>query len=240
MSQNIAIVFTHFNTSKVTLHHFNSLKRYNPSKKIFPVGFANHKLLESSHFVKDFFRYPVNDQLDNQVKKLVTNPSKYWSISDFLIYDFFLNFSQFDAYFFVEWDTFCNCSIEDFYGADLERDCFSPRTVPYQNLKSWMWFDYLSQEQKEMPGLGGATPITCMYFKNSVLQKMTSLLLENPRKYDNMISEMRVGSLIQQAGYELFSCRGLTVNFKESKTFKVYIENNVRGFYHPVKTIYKI
>ena len=65
----------------------------------------------------------------------------------------------------------------------------------------------------------------------------TKLVLENPRLYDNIQNEMRLGTLLQQAGYRLESYGANTNQFCEGSHYRSEIKNNVKGYYHPIKVI---
>ena len=63
------------------------------------------------------------------------------------------------------------------------------------------------------------------------------LVINNPRQYDNMFSELRLGTLLQQSGYIL------TKPFFNSESYINWNIDSITfdplkpGYYHPIKTI---
>ena len=80
---------------------------------------------------------------------------------------------------------------------------FSHCIVRKENLKNWIWYNELSDFQKLIPDIGGMGPTSGLFFTKSVLSSMVDLVINNPRQYDNMFSELRLGTLLQQSGYTL-------------------------------------
>jgi len=67
------------------------------------------------------------------------------------------------------------------------------------------------------------------------LHDMVDLLLQNPRLYDNIQNEMRLGTLLQQAGYVLTEFGGDKNQFFEQDNYKSDIAKGIKGYYHPIK-----
>ena len=227
----VAVLFLHHMKSDVVMHNYELLKKFNKDVSIFPVGFEWHDLIDGSHVVRRTDELPNNYVLN---KILNTGTS---SESDLLIYDFFLYHQDFSSYFVFEWDTYCNCSIKDYFKDGMEMDTFSAQTFPNETVKNWSWYGFLSDSQKMMPNIGGTYPTSGLYYKRHVLTGMLDLLLNNPRVYDNIQNEMRLGTLIQQAGYKLKECGGDTIQFYEMTHYRPNIKSGVKGYYHPIKTI---
>jgi hypothetical protein len=300
---DIAILFIHHTKSDITIHNYNLLKKYNPNSSIFPVGFEWHDLMEGSHVVRRSDELPNNIILNN----ILSGGKSTSTESDLYIYDFFLHHQDFDSYFVIEWDTYCNASIEECYGEAMKKyDTFSANIFTnekpegnsasdfescvicdnYTNVpvgtsvqgrtnyidgighfcpkcynevdktkyiqvkrkrsyvKEWSWYKYLfsklnepTEQQKLLPYLGGTYPTSLLYYKHKVLHDIVGLLLENPRLYDNIQNEMRLGTLIQQAGYRLEIYGYETNQFREQPHYHHYIKNNIKGYYHPIKEI---
>ena len=229
LKNRICILFLHHNKSDVTLNNFNLIKKYNPTKNIYPIGFEGNDLIEGSHVVKNCKKtYPSNNLLFSQINC----NSIEWYEADILIYDFFKFHPNLPVYFVIEWDTYCNCSLEEFYGDKLKLNNFSNSIETGDKLKKWLWYIKLSEEQKTMDNLAGMNPTTCMLFTNKLLSLMVSRLTSNPRKYDNMFSEIRLGTLVQQCGYKLNQILDENISCVQ---YDVRI--NKRGYYHPVKNI---
>jgi hypothetical protein len=312
---NMAILFTHHNTSDLTLHNYNLVKKYNPNAPIFSVGFSQTspifgkveelQLIEGSHIVQACEELPSNYVLDNVLKSggFKANSSE----SDLLIYDFFLHHQDFSSYFMIEYDTHCNCSVEECYGnamkmyntfsaniftnvveefikdevfelcaicekktdvvlgtpVELRKNCVSgigqfcdecynkfdktkyiERRPRRRYVKDWSWYIYFfskinepTVQKKLLPYLGGTYPTSLLYYTHQALYDMVNLIIENPRLYDNIQNEMRLGTLLQQAGYRLEEYGGKTNQFHEQPHYREDIANGVHGYYHPIKEI---
>jgi hypothetical protein len=302
MAQNkkIAVLFLHHKKDEVTLHNYNLLKKFNPNVDIYPVGFQWHDLMEGSHVVHRHDEFPNNFYL-NKILNMGTS-----SESDLCIYDFFLHYQDYESYFVIEWDTYCNASIEEVYGDAINKyDTFSANvfTNEYQHVsvdkfdrcvvcdkltdilfgspnelrknciegvgqlcencyndvdiekpikviqkrpyvKEWSWYRYffsqineVTEQKQLLPFLGGTYPTSLLHYKREVLYKIVELLLNNPALYNNIQNEMRLGTLLQQAGYRLESYGSTTNQFCEQLHYKFSIKNNIKGYYHPIKTI---
>ena len=230
---DIAILFTHHNNGAVTVNNFNRIKQFNPNKSIYSVGFKNNNLLENSFIVDDEQEYlPKNFIFGSESKR------KQWTQADLLMYDFiYHNDLPHDKYLIIEWDTYCNCSIEEFYGEALDKETFG-HTVHNPVEEDWNWYRDLTQEQKDsLPFFGGYTPTSGLLMSKTILTKINQLILDNPRKYDNMFSELRLGSLIRIAGYSLDTPFENSENFMNWNGGKIIFDKTKNGYYHPVKTV---
>ncbi len=80
------IIFLHHNKSDVTIHNLNLIKKHNPTKNIYTVGFEGNDLIEGSHIVKNSKDlYPSNDLLFNQMKtNMVTGETTFELLNDFM------------------------------------------------------------------------------------------------------------------------------------------------------------
>ena len=154
-----------------------------------------------------------------------------------MIYDFYLNYPNLPVYFIIEWDTYCNCSLENFYGNSLNMNHFSHIIHKEESLKDWIWYKKLTKNQKLISNIGGITPTSGMLFTKSVLSSMVNLMINNPKQYNNMFSELRLGTLLQQSGYIL------TKPFFNSESYINWNIDSITfdplkpGYYHPIKTI---
>jgi len=231
LKNRICILFLHYSNDNVTMQNYKLLKKYNPTKNIYPIGFENHNLIDGSHVVSRKQSYPKNDILNETCKR------EYWSEADLLIYDFYLNYPNLPTYLVIEWDTYCNCSLEQFYGDALNLDHFGHQICTYDELKNWYWYEKLFESQKNLKNLGGIGPTSCLLFSNLVLSSIVKLMTKNPREYDNMFSEIRIGTLLQQSGfilkvpfvdaYKYVNCKDEYISFDPLKL----------GYYHPVKKL---
>jgi predicted small secreted protein len=227
----ICILFLHYQNDNVTIQNYNLLKKNNPTKNVYSIGFENHNLIDGSHIVYRNQLYPQNKDLNSICKK------EYWSEADLLIYDFYINNSNASKYLVIEWDTYCNCSLEDFYGNSLNMSNFSHGIAEKENLENWHWYTQLSDSQKLIHNIGGIGPTSGLFFTKSVLSSMVDLMINNPRQYDNMFSELRLGTLLQQSGYTLNKPFLNSESYINWNIDSITFDPSKPGYYHPIKTI---
>lgn len=229
----IVILYSHHCKSDVTLHHYNLLKKYNPNIPVVPVGFTWHELIDGSHITSRQPYFP-----NNQLLNIHINGGKSTSTeSDLILYDFYIQNQNYKSYFLFEWDTYCNCSIEEFYGDKLTLDNFCSLHFNDTNVHEWSWYNTLTSAHKRLPKLGGIYPTSGVYLKREVLHKMVEILINNPSLYDNMQNEIRLGTLVQQAGYKINQLGNDFIDFYEHQEYLNNIKNGIKGYYHPIKEI---
>jgi len=77
---------------------------------------------------------------------------------------------------------------------------------------------------------------TCIYFKNHILKKCTEEILKNKSLYDNMLSEIRGGTLVSQFTF-LKSGRDDIEKYISWTVDDINIDTKIPHFYHPYKYI---
>jgi len=230
-----AIIFTHHKVDDVVINNYNRIKQFNPDKQIYTVGFKNMDLLPNSFIVDDNQEY-----LPKNIKAIRPDEPNfiYWTQADLLIYDFaHHNELIYDRYLLLEWDTWCNCSIEEFYGDSLKKETFG-HTMHHPPKDKWVWYEMLTEEQKnKFLVFGGYTPTSGLLFSKDILIKINEHIIKYPRLYDDVFSELRLGSIIKSlTGY-------LDTPFYDAHTYMnwkndlISFDKNKKGYYHPIKTI---
>jgi predicted small secreted protein len=232
MNDNMVILYSHHCKSDVTLYHYELLKKHNPNNKIVPIGFSWHDLIENSYVVTRKPYLPNNQELNIRLNGGKSTSSE----SDLQLYEFYINHQDYDSYFLIEWDTYCNCSIKEYYNEKLNLDNFCSYSFNYKNSYQWSWYNLLSTEQKKLK-IGGMYPTSCLYFKNHILYEMVNILMNNISLYNNMQNETRLGTLLQEAGYDIKEFSGDTIHFYDHPEYKEKIKNKIKGYYHPIKEI---
>jgi len=66
---------------------------------------------------------------------------------------------------------------------------------------------------------------------------MVNLMINNPRQYDNMFSELRLGTLLQQSGYTLNKPFLNSESYINWNIDFITFDPSKFGYYHPIKTI---
>jgi hypothetical protein len=114
---------------------------------------------------------------------------------------------------------------------------FSHIIYPKETLNNWYWYTQLSDSQKLIPNIGGMTPTSGILFTRSVLSSMVTLIINNPRQYDNMFSELRLGTLLQQSGYTLNKPFLNSESYINWNIDSITFDPSKPRYYHPIKTI---
>ena len=73
LKNKICILFLHYSNDDITLRNYELIKKYNPDKILYTIGFENHNLIQGSHIVSRKENYPKNDILNETSKR------EYWS-----------------------------------------------------------------------------------------------------------------------------------------------------------------
>lgn len=263
-NNKIAILFIHHEKSDVTIHNYNLLKKFNPELDIFPIGFRWHDLIEGSHVVDRYDELP-NNKILNKILNNGTSTSSESDLyiynfflhnqdyAGYFLYewDTYCNDSIMNVYrdAFNKYDFFCSQMLtNEFYGPGTgyieNTEGLDIEKSDSRYVKRGSWYRYFFSKLNEptaqkqlLRHLGSASTTSLMYFKHKVLHDITELVLRNPRLYDNIQNEMRLGTLIQQAGHTLHEYGSHTNHFKEEPHYVPEIMAGVKGCYHSIKRI---
>jgi hypothetical protein len=174
--------------------------------------------------------YPKNKELV-EIDNLHTED---WSNPDFFLYSGYSQLSNYDEYFLYEYDTISNVGIEEFFNTDVD---FFGNGIRSPADEEWWWvkqYRQLNPNNYKFNSLHSYGQSTCIYFKNHILKKCTEELLKNKHLYDNMLSEIRGGTLVSQ-----FTT--LKMGRNDIEKYISWTPNDIKlnmkipHFYHPVK-----
>lgn len=227
------IIYTHFKNTEFEKINFDHLKKLNPNWDIVPVGFNNQDLIENSLSVNPE-TYPCNKKLSLECKC-----NENWLSCDILIAETFFNYPNYDGYFLYEFDTICNVPIENFF--EINGDFLGNNCEENIQSKPWEWINYYKQLTLNTSSkLGTSGQNTCMYFsKNAISHFYNEMKLNKNNIYDNMLSELRIGTIVQQK----FKIKRIKetiskyVSCDPNDKNLIDINLNEALFYHPVKSI---
>lgn len=228
-----AIFFLHYENNNFTQENFNLLKKYNEDWDIFSIGFKEYELLD----------YSLKAEKENYPKNIITyNRAADGMQADLLIYESYRLKPNYDKYFFLEYDTVFNTSIDSFFPDIYKSECCT--TVGYLDSLDPNW-DHLKRYLKNNPqhikesecSISGVT--TCMCFDSGVLRKISEEVINNKKKYKEMFSELRLGSIIKKFikpneikedidNYISWTVDNIKLDF-----------NKKEYFYHPIRTLSK-
>lgn len=191
--KNKLILFSHHQVDSSVVDRFNNLKRLNTDWDVKPIGFDGYSLLTDSIVTKKD-KYPTNFELRD------THPYHHidWFDPDLFIYDAYLQYPNYESYFLYEYDTICNTSIDSFFDTNLD---FFGNNISDPANETWEWitrYRSINKHHNHFKILYSYGQSTCIYFKNHILNKCVNELLVNKHLYNNMLSEVRGGTLVSQ------------------------------------------
>lgn len=223
------ILFSHYYVDDSLVRRINNLKRLNTDWDIIPVGFEGYNLFDDSIEINRD-KYPTN----YDIHYYVPNNNIDWFNGDLCLYECYLRLSHYDEYFLYEYDTICNVSIEEFFDTTVD---FFGSTICNPASEDWEWVKLYRKHNTNsnyFKTLYSCGQTTCLYFKNKVLKRCTEELFNNKHLYNNMFSEVRCGTIINQ--FSTLNKGRCDINDYVSWTPNdIKIDINKSYFYHPVK-----
>lgn len=227
---NKAIFFAHHNDEYFENTNLKIFKLLNPGWDVFSIGWEGCRLLPDS-LVGKRSEYPCNIGLS-----CVGHgpPMVDWYSFDLLLCEAYKHKPEYEGYFFVEFDTISNTSVDSFF--DTSRPSFTTN-IDYPMSKDWNFIQkYLEFDNAVDRVFGCSGPTSCIYFQNSVLKKYREKMIENPNKiYNNMHGELRLGTVLGEMG----------VLNRSREDIKRYVSWDIKHldlnydkkfFFHPLKT----
>lgn len=223
------IIFTHHFVNDFVKWNFKNIKKLNPTWDIIPVGFNKYNLLDSSIKVC-CDKYPKNDNLIKEYPQYEVE----WSQPDILFYESYIQNPNFEKYFIIEWDCISNVSIESFF-PDINNNDFLGNNISVfeDSDDSWEFIKKYKKYGGVLKNLASYGQSCCLYFSNGVLQKISEEVIKNKHLYNNMLSELRGGTLINKFS-GLKKLRDDIRDFVWWNNMDLVFGKN-QYFYHPIK-----
>ena len=225
------VLFSHHKVDELTVNSFNNVKKLNPTWDVIPIGFSGYSLLPNS-LVTNKKIYPTNKELV-EVDNL---HNEDWANPDLFLYDGYSKHPNYDEYFLYEYDTTSNIRIEDFFNTNVD---FFGNGIRSPADEKWWWpelYRKLNPYNVKFTHLHSYGQSTCIYFKNDILKKCTEEVLKNKVLYNNMLSEIRGGTLVSQFT-SLKTGRDDIEKYISWKNEDIKIDLTIPHFYHPIKYI---
>lgn len=222
----ICIILSHHYVDDTVSYRFENLKKLNPDCDIFSVGLSGYDLLSQS-IVIDRNLWPSNNNI--KIKTID------WSLGDLCLYQTYINYPNYDIYFLLEYDTAFNVPVLEFFPNITSQDC-GMNYGPDFDVTKWYWYNekydpkLISKEY-----LASTGPTTCLWFHNHLLSQISHELMNNVFLYNNMFSELRLGTLTKKF---------TNIKLNKPKIFKYisYLPSLIEKkqsvyFYHPCKEL---
>lgn len=223
------ILFSHHYVNDTITERFENLKRLNPNWDVVSIGFEGYNLLKDS-LVVDKSKYPTNEGLVYFASYNHIN----WFEPDLFIYEGYYQKPDYDEYFLYEYDTMCNVSIEEFFNTNVD---FFGSTICNPGEETWDWVKLYRKHNPyntRFEKIYSYGQSTCIYFKKHILKQCTEEVICNKHFYNNMLSEIRAGTLVSQFT-TLKKGREDINKFISWTVNDIKINLNQLYFYHPVK-----
>lgn len=235
MNKNL-IIFSHHYFNEEIMRRYHLLKKNNTTWDLISIGFEEHKKdLINESIVVSSKNYPDNSKVSENARG---DTHTNWSQPDLFLYEAYLRFPHYEKYFLIEYDTAFNCSIEDFFPNINTFNHFGNNV--FNELGDWWIFyqiykkyniDYLPIEQ--CASIGQAT---CLYLDNKLISLITKEVINNKNQYDQMVGELRLGTLVKKFNKTLIKSREDISNFISFDASNLNFDfNQSKYFYHPFK-----
>lgn len=211
MKPECCILFMHHRADELTRRHFQLLREHNPYPVI-PLHAGQREHLE--HAVDTGALADV------------------WRNSDLGYLNWFRR-RPFDAerYLWLEYDTFANLPVREFYGEVWQRDAVGAQVKSPARNRDWCWFSERGLLPHELRAhCGGLSPLSGI-----LLSHRAMTVLAHAAPMPSVFCEFRVGTLLQAGGVELTQLppeRGATIDWTSSS---FVFDPTKPGIYHPVK-----
>lgn len=227
------VIFTHHFVNDFVKWNFNTIKKLNPSWDVISVGFDKYDLIDGSIKVCTD-KYPKNDGL-------IENYPQYeveWSQPDILFYETYFTKPFYDKYLVIEWDCVSNVSIETFF-PKIEEHGFLGNNVSVfsDNDLSWEFIKIYRQYGGSLNNLASYGQSCCLYFCNDILKQISEEVVKNKHLYNNMLSELRGGTLVRKF-IDLNPLREDIRDYFWWNTEGIKFDKDTY-FYHPIKSAEK-
>lgn len=221
------IIFSHHYVNSTVSYRFENLKKLNPDCDVVSVGLSGYHLLHKSVVINRDL-WPKNQNMEVF--------SIDWSLGDLCIYQTYVEYPDYDMYFLVEYDTAFNVSIFDFFTNIYTQDCGVNYGSNF-NISEYMWYkNYNDKFAKiDKQHLSTTGPTTCLWFNTNLLSKIVKECFLNKGLYDNMFSELRLGTLIKK--FTDIKQNRDDIDDYISFVPEAITEKHQNFFYHPRKEI---
>jgi hypothetical protein len=223
------ILFSHHSIDPYVIERFEAVKKLNPTWDVIPIGFKEHVLLPNSLIV-DASLYPTDFDIQYHVPKYHV----HWFECDLFLYDGYRQRPDYDAYFLYEYDTISNIGIDLFFDTSLD---FFGNNIENPANEDWEWVKLYRKHNiyhRHFEKIYSYGQSTCIYMVNDIIKKCTEEVINNKHLYNNMLSEIRGGTLVHQFT-DLKKGKRDVQNFISWTPSDINVNLNASYFYHPVK-----
>jgi len=198
----IGVLFTYYKENQTVQRNYNSFKKDNPDIAVFP-------LCSNVPDLDDLF---------------------CWRNVDLLYYKFYReNKHKCRRWLLAEWDVFCNCNLEGFFGETWDHDFVCNQHVVFGD--KWKWFEEVGRVPKKFwRNLHGICPLACTLVSDEMMSRISSTASD--LDFD-LFCEFRLGILASYCGASFTVHSSDTVAWREKLRKK--FDFGFKSLWHPVK-----
>lgn len=226
----LGIIFLHHKTDDVTINNLQSFKKWNPDAVF--VTMSPDEALPGGYSIQN-----MPDWLEKW-KVQTSKPDMLAKSTDLLIYAWYANRKEnCEKWLIVEWDTFCNCSVEDYFGQLIEQDLVGAY-IQVLGKDNWYWFPQLNSFPEILhKNAAGIVPMSLVLVSDTALNSIYKSLDVFNNNFGAGNGELRFATLAKFAGHEaIHNSIGAGINEPIKLPENLYIKH---GMFHPIKHVVK-
>ena len=192
--EKLGIVFLHHRTDDVTLNNLRSFQHWNPAATI--VTMSSEESLPGGYSIQNMPGWAERWREHTAKSDLRARSA------DLLVYAWYENRREHcHRWLLVEWDSYCACPVDKFFGELIERDLVASVVhLPGENGESWWWFgERQSLPERLRSYAAGVTPFSFILVSDRALSAMCRMLPSG--NLGNGNCELRFASLARACGF---------------------------------------
>lgn len=166
---------------------------------------------------------------------IMEDTKEAWLSSDLTVFNWYKNNSNSRAkrYVIVEWDCWCDCSLNEYFAKVWDCDLVVP-SVKYPERDDWVWFKTINQLPAfARPFAVGITPFCAILMSDLAMNSISTEILKID--YKGLNSELRLGTISTMLNFDPI------VNPVYSRSigwrFTSPYDLKYKGLHHPRKKI---
>lgn len=137
------------------------------------------------------------------VMNAFSNSKQAWLSTDLSMFYWYIKngiFQRSERYVLVEWDCWCDCSLEEYFGRVWDCNLVVP-SIKYPERDDWYWFSTVNQlPEHARPYAVGITPFCGILISNEAMQAISHEIIKP--EYVNLNSELRLGTIATMLNFD--------------------------------------
>lgn len=129
--------------------------------------------------------------------------NKAWLSSDLSLFSWYIRNKELvksNRFVLIEWDCWCDCSIECYYNRVWDCDFVVP-CVKYPERDDWYWFEQIKEiPERARPYAVGITPFCGILISNRAFDAISKEIFD--KQYKTLNSELRLGTIATMLNFD--------------------------------------